>query len=520
MRAVSMIRLLAALAFVAVATFLVVVSSRDRGLRDDAPADLAVRTGSPELIVTPGPADDLAAATADEESDFPVERVDAATEERRRAEWRFVAGVARRGDTGFLTDVRVTGRNLDGRTTETRSSNSFVGFTAKITPETTELVLVPSATDLEQVTVPLRTGEDWTTLDVTLPVARGLLRARVVDETGGGVPGVVVAAGSRARRTSDSRGNVFFRPLRDDSYSVWLTNVPFSTYGSSRRTVQVKGGVPTEPVVFTVPRGATLRGSVLEEGTQAPVAGVDIILTQPEARRSHRAARSDAKGYFEFLGLVPGAYRLAAAADDGLHGRIVVDLATIRRDEIRSVEVTLSTGIGQLVGRALDHDGAPVPFAAIEACRVSDAGAERLSTRTDSHGRFKLRSLPAGTWSVGPSAAYCRSHNWVDGKAATVTVRPGEETEVQVQLRAGSFLEGRVVSESDRRGLIVRVHLDAETVLERSIGHEGRFAFGGVEPGTYLIEAIDLTQSADVALASRMVYVTSGENVTVQLDVP
>ncbi|MFG0320107.1 MAG: hypothetical protein ACF8XB_22740, partial [Planctomycetota bacterium JB042] len=149
-----------------------------------------------------------------------------------------------------------------------------------------------------------------------------------------------------------------------------------------------------------------------------------------------------------------------------------------------------------------------------------EAGTERLTTRTDSHGRFRMKALPAGTWSVGPSANYCRTHNWVEGSPTIVNVRPGAETDLRVRLRAGSFLEGQVVSTSDRRDLLVLVHLDADRVLERSLGHQGRFAVGGVQPGTYLVEAVDPAGDRTVALASRMVYVAAGENATVRLEVP
>src|SRR5690606_19286477 len=219
-------------------------------------------------------------------------------------------------------------------------------------------------------------------------------------------------------------GNVFFRPLRDDTYSVWLMDVAFSAHGStSRRTVEMKGGVPTEPVMFIVPRGATLRGTVVADGAGTPVEGVDVVLTRPNARTSHRAARSDGKGFFTFEGLVPGAYRIAATSSDGVHGRLVVDIPPLRQDEVRSIELAVSIGAGTVAGRVLDESGAPVPFASIEALRSGEAGNERLTARSDSRGRFRLEALPAGTWSIGPAPGYCVTHNWIEGPGTVVTVR-------------------------------------------------------------------------------------------------
>ncbi len=520
-RAAVLTRFLVAATFVAAAVSLVVWSGRDR----PSPPDATTGDGA-TLAAAPLVAPDLEAGVPDAAADeVPVDqvgelRVDSDDVDPQRPEWRFVAGVARRADSGLPTGVTLSGVDADGEPTPTKTTNTFGGFTGRITDETVALVFTPNSTDLRKVTVPLGRGDDWMSLDVVLPVARGVLRARVVDERGSGVAGVSVAAG-RGRRTTDERGNVWFRPLRDGTYSVWLTDVPFSTYGAAqRRRVELAGGAPTEPVVFVVPRGATLRGSVVEEGTQEPVDGVDVVLTRPATRSAHRAARTDDKGYFEFHGLVPGPYRLAATATDGVHGRLVLELPPLRTDEVRSVEIPIVAGAGDLVGQALDEDDAPVPFAAIEATREGEAGTERLSTRTDSHGRFRLKALPAGTWFVGPSAGYCRTHNWVEGSPATASVRPGAETDVLVRLRAGSFLEGQVVSTSDRRDLLVRIHLDDDHVLERSLGHQGRFAVGGVRPGTYLVEAVDPAGDRTVALASRMVYVAAGENATVRLEVP
>ena len=446
--------------------------------------------------------------------------------------WRIVAGVARRADTGAPTKVRLSAHLADGTPVSSSSSESFVGFTGRVDERATSLTFTPNSTDLEEVEVPIPPNDAVTALDVVLPVARGLIRARVVDPRGDGVKGIVVAAGGRARRTTDARGNVMFRPLRDGFYTLVLRDVPFSTTAgpggrvsnglvtsNTTKTVEVKKRTQSEPVVFTVPRGSTLRGVIVEQGSQSPIAAVDVFLTRPGAQ-AHRAERSNEDGFFEFPRLVPGSYRLSATADDGEHGRLVMDLPPLVDGETRTVELALATGVGALSGRTVDEEGEPVPFAAIECSRGADAGRETLTARTDSHGRFKVKSLPTGTWTIGPSASYCQTHNWVERYVETVLVSAGQEADVNLTLRPGSFLVGRVVSSSNRKDIVVRVHLDEDTTIERSLGQRGRFALGGVLPGTYLVEAVDPAFMSAGPLASQMVYVASGEESTVRLEVP
>jgi hypothetical protein len=186
---------------------------------------------------------------------------------------------------------------------------------------------------------------------------------------------------------------------------------------------------------------AVVSGRVLEQGTQAPLAGVQVMLikrfqgppTAPLARRP-LAVTTDGDGRFVFAEVEPGGYQLTTrkpglAAAAGTSGSRSLEVkGGERRDNL---EILLLRG-GVIAGRVVDQSGEPLVDARVMVLRRMEApptGSPRAGTaatavaagslqgrlmmagpgaQTNDLGEFRLHSLAPGEYYVqaAPRAAF------------------------------------------------------------------------------------------------------------------
>ncbi len=441
---------------------------------------------------------------------------------RRPPGSRVITGVTRAADTGWPVRCFTAAYDAENEAADLQRSASLAGgFAVVVGPTAQRLEFTPRRRlDLQVASIDLPAHGDVTDLDVVLVRARGSIAGQVIDEQGQPLAGVRVRLnGDHAFRTTGEAGTFRFGPLRDDSYFLQVPTPAFATSPSeSSRTVRVVEGRQVESVLFVVVRGATLRGTVVAAETGQPIDGIRIVLGQAESTKDHRSLVTDERGEFEMSRLVAGSYRLTATDERGSRGRQQLLIDNLQ-DEVRTIVVEMASGAGRLAGRLVDADGGAVPFAQVVVRKLDAAADERSwTTRSDSRGRFQFGAIPSGTWWVGPDPSYCEVHNWLADAGTEVVVRDGVPSEVDIELRAGAFLSGRVVSDSRRPGLLVRLRRDEE-VREERVGHDGHFAFGGVRAGQYIVEALD-DAHRELPLAQQLIYVQSGESSSVHLRVP
>lgn len=441
---------------------------------------------------------------------------------RRAPGTRIVTGVTRAADTGWPVSCSVVAIDEAGESCRVQRAAGIAGGFVVTVDSTARRLAFTSRhrLDLETASVDLPMSGDVTDLDVALVRARGTIGGHVIDERGMPIAGVRVALnGERAFRTTGPGGTFRFGPLRDDPYWLSVPTPAFSTRpAENSQTVRVIDGRQIESVMFVVVRGATLRGKVVAAESGSPIEGVRIVLAQSTSSSDHRNEVSDRDGAFEFLRLVAGSYQLTATDENGSRARQQVLIESLG-DEVRTIVVEMAAGAGNLAGRLVDTAGDAVPFAEV-VVRKPDAAADERSwtTRSDSRGRFRFAAIPAGAWWVGLDPAYCEVHNWLADAGTSVVVRDGADAETEIELHAGAFLTGQVVSESKRRNLIIRLRKD-EDVREERVGSDGHFAFGGIRSGQYLIEALAADDPA-VSLGQQVVFVQVGEDSSIQLRVP
>jgi hypothetical protein len=166
--------------------------------------------------------------------------------------------------------------------------------------------------------------------------------------------------------------------------------------------------------------------------------------------------------------------------------------------EAREIEWRVGGG-AMLHGLVLDQDAKPV--AGLEIWAAKKRGAlstqflqfERdhvdMRTRTDGEGRFTLRELSAGNWSIGPAAERDSS---VAPSAEVVEIADGAERELTLNVYRGLYIRGRVLTptgEPAQGAQIEGTGKPGEYFEGGNVMANGEFRYGPLTPGTFTLYA-------------------------------
>lgn len=225
---------------------------------------------------------------------------------------------------------------------------------------------------------------------------------------------------------------------------------------------RLEAAAPGELLV-TLKTGAKVRGQVLDlDG--APASGVRVVSRKEGRPYSPARASTDAEGRCLFEGLEAGRYSLSAMkTEDGLMTWTAHAEVTVIEGATAEVLLRPSAGV-PVAGVVLSDRGEPAAAVPVTAWGGAlDGGFEpgaSAMTKTDSEGRFRLRSLPAGPLTVmaQPQA----------GAAVTARVVAPDER-IILRLTSATTVSGRVV---DEQGKVVK----SFSLLQRPMdAQDGRF---------------------------------------------
>lgn len=324
--------------------------------------------------------------------------------------------------------------------------------------------------------------------------------------------------------------------------------------------------------------GATVRGRVVEKGTEKGLEGVRVSV-RPDgilALFTGVEAFTGADGRFEVLGVPEGSLRAQlektgwhAVGDDGagknpfaamLEARDAEEsetdsgkgLAIVAKDGgtvDRVLEMERATVVA---GRVVDPDGAGIAGArvkiVIEAKGAGDmdfsaifstlmGGEDDDARLTDGSGSFELTAPPGKTFRVSAKAA-----GFVDGKSETSTGEPGVRIDgVVVKLSRGATIEGLVTSSdgapvadaeirwnaaaaaSNPMAALAAMGMGQKEKPAAATGPDGRYRLLGVTPGKvtvsvrregYRAASKDGLEAADGAVLAHDVVLDRGVAVT------
>ncbi|MCP3099316.1 carboxypeptidase-like regulatory domain-containing protein [Myxococcus sp. K15C18031901] len=280
---------------------------------------------------------------------------------------------------------------------------------------------------------------------------------------------------------------------------------------------QLMEGKPEPEVVIVLGPVFTLRGTVTTlKGHPVPAATIEVAGTD------NARTLTDARGHFVFESLTPGRYTVTVRAEDYADQRIdyAYDPSTPSPEtqapandeplqEAPTVDVVLhpsfrvggvlvdpegrpvSGAIVQLAGGDGPLGEAPLPPPRMDARKHPDDLARLHETRvtevrTDDQGRFAFeRARPDRLSLRVDSDRYIPLHTVVDAPA----------TDLRLVLQEGARLQGSVVDAQglplDGVQLSLRAGPDSrvEVVTPTESDAQGRFTFGGLPPGHYVLQA-------------------------------
>ena len=364
-----------------------------------------------------------------------------------------------------------------------------------------------------------KTKEAVSTLNVRL-VESGRVTGRVLDaDTEAPIEGarVMLASGTMSAVSplstiSDAEGRYTFERAQPGPVLLLsAVHEGFAPLGAAHlagvEQLMVRAGETLE-VDRRLAKGGVVTGRVTAPGG-APVAYATVGL---QARRDRwlgeRTAVTDDKGTYRIAGVRAGEHQMRIDAtgfapllrDEQVKLIMPADLAGVRRD------VLLDPG-AVLEGIVTDPEGAPRSGATVE---VSAPGANRrtresvakLVAVTHPHGGFRLFGVPPN---LG-IRLIARHDDFASRHTPKLTLQAGEVRSVDLQLRAGANLPGRVEDASGaaipdahiRWGVVrpederhLRDAFRADALLGARVlraDNDGRFTIEGLAPGKHLVK--------------------------------
>jgi protocatechuate 3,4-dioxygenase beta subunit len=320
-----------------------------------------------------------------------------------------------------------------------------------------------------------------------------------------------------------------FRLRRLEPGAYWLEALAPGHAAQPVGPVEVRAGSAPARIDIALAPGGSIAGRVVDTSGE-PLAAIEVValssppgagpaaadedeLVQSGAIGSG-AALTESDGSFRIDHLPDGDYRLLARAR-GFEPASAA--ASVPGEPLPDLVMAPHASIVASVRE--ETTGAPVPSFAVRLERRDAGGDFHDDSRqardvADAAGRFACDGLRAGEWRVrvlAPSRV-----PW----AREVSLEPGDQVELDVALGPGRRLEG-VVRRPDGApiaGAAVTLRRDGEgrDLESAHSGVDGAFGFGGLEDGSYLVQASHPEQYAEPGESAAKVKL-DGEDAAVRL---
>ena len=295
-----------------------------------------------------------------------------------------------------------------------------------------------------------------------------------------------------------------------------------------------------------VEAAASISGTIKSAADDAPLARARV--TAVAGSNEPHVALTGADGKYTLTDLPAGSYTISVsrtgyAPQTYGRGRQPAAVTVANAQHLANVDLLLAPSRA-ILGRILDEDGSPFAGAVVEALVPrTEAGNEMLTTvartESDDRGEFRLHGLAQGQYYVSASDPAFRSVATAKGvqryaptyypgvpfadQAKTVATTASEPPRIEFRLKLvpPARVSGQLVLEDDREllnGAIVMSGRNSEGVPTAApedpvLMPDGRFRFGHVLPGRYLIRARAHTGSSAPAVFAAYAVDVLGEDV-------
>ncbi|NTX10377.1 carboxypeptidase regulatory-like domain-containing protein [Myxococcus sp. CA056] len=319
-----------------------------------------------------------------------------------------------------------------------------------------------------------------------VPQATVQLRDITLNERG------IMPPGSAKQQTTDAQGRFTFEPLA--SHHIQLDATQGEHHG--RALVDMKTHDTQKEVVVELGPGAMLEGTVTDEAGAA-IEGARLLIQERRAQRQSVETTTDAMGHYRLgpLSLAPHELELTSPRHFPT-GESFAELSP----GTKRLDFTLRTPLW-VDGVLVDEAGSPVPdvYVTVDNPPSEDTDDTLLlapyEARSDEQGRFHL-NFPA------PGSFLLKLLDEPRFRMEELQVQ-APDTKVRWVLKRGATVSGTVFDELETPmpGLLVRLSTEPpeegttsspwpEVLSETRTDTRGHYAFGGMKPGRYVLEAV------------------------------
>ncbi|MBT3194495.1 MAG: hypothetical protein HN341_18265 [Verrucomicrobia bacterium] len=371
--------------------------------------------------------------------------------------------------------------------------------------------------------------------------AQHSVTGRVVDAEGNPLSGVGVGTarqregsarfGSSGARQSDietDSNGMFSVTVREGSpYRITASLSPYLP-GNSTVDLSTPASFDNAVIEMTLKEGATIRGTVVDQASGAPVAGIEVRpgtggwfggMGMMQGNRD-TVETTDSTGAFKIEGVAKGVVELMACSNtDGQRQVLTQKRVLVEADELDGVKIELPT-TGRIEGVFITADGDPVSSASVMLQNTSNPRGMQ-NTQVDEDGSFLFAGVPAGTYQVyaTPMNDDADSTDYTSIMAKMVAtqaiVKEGETTTLSLRQKSGGSNEtsragiitvngtpqpgGKIVFQAapkteDRSNQMAMAMRMMGGVKQADIDEKGAFSITGLEPGEYTYRITDPTK--------------------------
>lgn len=381
--------------------------------------------------------------------------------------------------------------------------------------------------------------------DVTLSPA-GALTVKVLGPDGKGTVGVKLTlitmplrmfAESGPSAYTDVDGKAVFMNLASGRYRLDL-EPPVNT-GLSAQSIDDIGVLAGLHLAQTVKiaDGWSISGVVRDSAGQAVP---NVAINMSRTYRNYAATSTDSAGKFKIVGLPLGADKFDAKAKwriSATPGSEIPELDSVSKelasnDKDMIVDLVLPEA-AVISGIVTLPDGKPAAAVVVMPFQAQGNGATfGRPARTGPNGKYVLGQIGAGKWEV---AAVPVAGGDLVAATGVANVKPGAPAELNLSLKKGLTLTGKVVGPGGKPGPITEIQINFQgnmppykmlTSSQNVVTHsaaDGTFQAVGLLPGKYVLQSrpldgahridpqpIELTASRDVQLVAQLTGMLAG----------
>jgi hypothetical protein len=329
-------------------------------------------------------------------------------------------------------------------------------------PSTRDLLLQASASEYPTVALELEPGGAKTS-------------GKVVDALGGPIAGAMVMVTEAWQSASFGVG----RTNGAGEFAVFGAEGPVkvSVDADGYAGASKEATAPASNITLVLAPAAGLAGTVVEQGTDQPVAAATVTISCANGFTASASSGSD--GRFELEEVQPGACQLQAAGDHFRSDSISVALGIGER--VDSLVVPVAAG-ASVKGQVL-VDGSPCA-----AASVALSGPQELRIGADAQGNVHLGGVPPGKWDLHVEC------NGATPIREQLTLSADSAIERTWKLGRGFEVRGEVVAADGTGQGGVQIRIEDATGRRGSMclsEQTGEFLCSGLEAGSYEARAMD-----------------------------